>query len=262
MTGNNRTIVAIFVALLIVVGGGVAWWLNSRGGTDEVVETVVEPTPAATPVPTPSLEERLTERLSGTTLSTSDEVVRELVATLSSNPKLAAWLVNEDLVRRFTAAVNNVASGVSPRSQIEFLRPRESFEVDEVSDGSLVIESSSYRRYDFVAEVIASLDTEDTVTLYRELEPLIDEAYAEIGPRNARFSARLDKAFDQLLAVPALEGPAEVEQLVLTYAWADDGLEAMSDAQRHFLRMGPKNVAKIQNKLGELRAALAAQPSE
>jgi hypothetical protein len=62
--------------------------------------------------------------------------------------------------------------------------------------------------------------------------------------------------------VPVLEGPAEVEQLVVTYAWADDKLEALSAAQRHFLRMGPDNVSLVQGKLGELRAALAAPPED
>ena len=126
----------------------------------------------------------------------------------------------------------------------------------------LIIEADSYSRYDLAAQVFASLDTEGTVTLYRELKPLIDEAYAEIGPADARFDDRLDRAFDRLLAVPVLEEPARVEQLVVTYAWADDKLEALSGAQRHLLRMGPDNVSLIQGKLGELRAALAALPAD
>jgi hypothetical protein len=94
--------------------------------------------------------------------------------------------------------------------------------------------------------------------LYRELEPLIDDAYAEIGPANADFDDRLDRAFDLLLAAPVLNESAQVEQLVVTYAWADDEIEALSAAQRHLLRMGPDNVALIQGKLRELKAALAA----
>jgi hypothetical protein len=189
-------------------------------------------------------------------------VVRELVSEISSHPKLAAWLVNEDLVRRFVASVDNIASGVSPRAHLDFLRPKEGFEVDQRRNGVLVIETDSYGRYDLVAQVFTSLDTEGTVALYRELKPLVDEAYAEIGPADAKFDDRLDRAFDRLLAVPVLEGPAEVEQLIVTYVWADDELEALSGAQRHFLRMGPENVSLIQAKLGELRAALADQPED
>ena len=259
MAAENRMIIGIFVALAVILAAVFGWWYLGRDSIEETQETVVAATPTPVPEPTPTLEERLSSRLSGTTLSTSDIVVRELVSEISSNPKLIAWLVNEDLVRRFVASVNNIASGVSPQAHLEFLRPKEGFEVDQRRNGVLVIEADSYGRYDVVAQVFASLDTDGTVALYRELEPLIDEAYAEIGPANAKFDDRLDRAVDLLLAVPVLEGPAQVEQLIVTYAWADDKLEALSGAQRHFLRMGPENVSLIQDKLGELRAALAAE---
>jgi hypothetical protein len=262
MASENRMIVGIFVVLVVIVAVAFGWWYLSRDGGDEPLETAAAATPTPVPEPTPTLDERLSSRLSGTTLATSDTVVRELASEISSHPKLAAWLVNEDLVRRFVASVDNIASGVSPQAHLDFLRPKEGFEVDERPNGALVIEADSYARYDLVAQVFASLDTDGTVALYRELKPLIDEAYAEIGPADARFDDRLDRAFDRLLAVPVLEEPAQVEQLVVTYAWADDKLEALSGAQRHFLRMGPDNVRLIQDKLRELRAALAAQTGE
>jgi hypothetical protein len=262
MASENRTIISIFVALVVVIVAVFGWWYLNRDTVDEPLETGVAAAPTPVPEPTPTLEERLSSRLRGTTLATSDIVVRELASEISSHPKLAAWLVNEDLVRRFVASVDNIASGISPQAHLDFLRPREGFEVDVQRNGVLVVEPGSYGRYDLVAQVFASLDTDGTVALYRELEPLIDEAYAEIGPANADFDDRLDTAFDLLLAVPVLEEPAQVEQLIVTYAWADDKLEALSGAQRHFLRMGPENESLIQGKLGELRAALAAQPEE
>jgi len=259
MASENRVIIGIFVALVVIIAAAFGWWFLSRDIVDEPLEATVAATPTPVPEPTPTLEERLSSRLSGTTLTNSDIVVRELVSEVSSNPKLAAWLVNEDLVRRFVASVDNIASGISPQAHLDFLRPKEGFEVDQRRNGVLVIESDSYVRYDLVAQVFSSLDTDGTVTLYRELEPLIDEAYAEIGPANARFDDRLDRAFDLLLAAPVLEEPAQVEQLVVTYAWADDRVEALSGAQRHFLRMGPENVSLIQAKLREFRAALASE---
>jgi hypothetical protein len=255
MAESNRNMIGIFIALLVIVIAAVVWWLRPGGG-GEPVETVAVVTPAPAPTPTPGLEDRLSLRLSGTTLSTSDAVVRELAASLSANPKLAAWLVNEDLVRRYVTSVDNIASGVSPQAQLEFLRPAEGFEVDEKGGEIFVIDPSSYHRYDLPAQVFASFETAGTVALYSELKPLMDEAYAEIGPRGRSFDNRLDAAFDQLLAVPVLKGPVRVNQLVVTYAWADEELEQMSSAQRHLLRMGPENVSLIQSKLEELRAAL------
>ena len=261
MAESNRNMIGIFIALLVIVIVAVVWWLRPGGG-GKPVETVAVVTPAPEPTPTPGLEDRLSLRLSGTTLSTSDAVVRELAAGLSANPKLAAWLVNEDLVRRFVTSVDNIASGVSPQAQLEFLRPAEGFEVVVKGSDVFVVDPSSYDRYDLPARVFASFDTVGTVALYRELKPLIDEAYAEIGPRGRSFDDRLDAAFDQLLAVPVLEGPVRVNQLVVTYAWADEELEQLSSAQRHLLRMGPENVSLVQGKLEELRAALAAPAPE
>ena len=260
MADSNRTIVGIFVALLVVVVAVVAVWLWPGGGDEELMEPAAAATPASEPAPTPTLAEQLSARLAGTTLKTSDAVVRELAAGLSSNPKLVSWLVNEDLIRRFTASVDNIAAGTSPRAHLGFLRPKGAFRVTKKSGDLVVIDPRSYRRYDLPAEVFASLDTDGTVALYRELKPLIDEAYREIAPPGRRFEDRLDAAFDELLAVPIVEGPVEVDERVVTYALSDERLEVLSDAQRHLLRMGPDNVRRIQEKLQELRAALAATP--
>jgi hypothetical protein len=260
MAEGNRTIVAIFVVLLLAVAIVVAVWLWPRGGGEETAGLAAEGTPTPEPAPTATLAEQLSERLQGITLKTSDAAVQELAEGLSTNPKLAAWLANDDLIRRFTFSIDNVAAGQSPDAQLEFLRPRKAFSVDE-KGGVLVIDPASYHRYDQVADVFASLDTEGTVALYRELEPLIEEAYREVAPPGAQFSDRLQEAFDELLAVPIVEGQPQVEELVVTYRWADDDLESLSAAQRQLLRMGPDNVRQIQEKIRELRAALAA-PAE
>ncbi len=100
MNSNTKTYVAVFVALVVIVALVYFMWIRP-GLQDEVVEVVEVATPVPEPTPTPTLPERLSERLQGTTLRTSDVIVRELVSELSANPKLAAWLANDDLVRRF-----------------------------------------------------------------------------------------------------------------------------------------------------------------
>ena len=58
--------------------------------------------------------------------------------------------------------------------------------------------------------------------------------------------------------MPVVEGRVQVEEHIVTYSWADDELESLSAVQRHLLRMGLDNVSRIQEKVRELRAALAA----
>jgi hypothetical protein len=256
----NKTYLISGAAIVLVVAVVASIFvMRSCGAPSEDAAPAVVEIPTPVPAPTPTLEERLSERLSGTTLATSDRIVAELVAELSSRPELAAWLVNEDLVRRFTAAVDNIADGVNPRTHVDFLKPEAAFQVDE-RRGRFTIDESSYQRYNTVAVVCSSLDTEGTVVLYRELRPLVDEAYREIAPPNADFDDRLVAAIDHLLATPVPPGKVEVERKVVTYTYADRRFEGLSSAQRQLLRTGPDNMRAIQGKLRELKAALAAAP--
>lgn len=254
MTSSTKTYAAVFAVLVIIIAVVYFSWIRP-GMQEEAVPVVEAPTPTPEPEPTPTLAERLSERLQGTTLKTSDTVVRELVAELSANPKLVAWLANEDLIRRFVAAVDNTANGISPTSQLDFMRPKGSFKVVEKGD-VITIDPKSYDRYDLATQVIVSLDTEGSVALFRELEPLIDDAYAEISPPGSRFSDRLDAAFDHLLEVTPPSGEPVVTRKVVTYVYEDESLERLSAAQRQFLRMGPENVVLIKAKLRDLKAAL------
>ena len=238
------------IVILAIVG-----WLLFRGDGEEALPP---PEPTATPVPatpTPTLAEQLSGRLQGVTIGTSDAIVRELVSELSARPELAKWLASDDLVRRFVASVENVSEGASPKTHLEFLRPSDPFEVEERGD-RLVIDPTSWQRYDALADIITWLDTEGAVALYRELEPLMVGAHREIAPPNVTFRERLDAAFAALLAVPVPDQPIEVQPKVVTYTYADATLENLTAAQRQFLRMGPDNVRRVQAKLRELRAEL------
>ena len=250
-------IIGIVMAVVAVAGLAVwvLWLAPARRQAHAPPPEVAAPT--AVPAPTPTLQERLSERLQGVTLLTSDAAVRELVAALSAHPELAKWLASEDLVRGFTATVNNIAEGTSPRPHLSLLRPAGTFRVIE-RDGVLTVDPRSWRRYDLVADVFVSLDTAGTVALYRELRPLVDEAHREIARPGLDFDGRLLAAIDHLLQVPVIEGDVQVTEKVVTFTYANDALEGLSDAQRHLLRMGPENVRRVQAKLRELKAALLA----
>src|SRR5438094_562357 len=56
--------------------------------------------------------------------------------------------------------------------------------------------------------------------------------------------------------VAVVEGDVELTPKVSTYAFADPALEGLSPAQKHLLRMGPKNERAIQAELRALATAL------
>jgi hypothetical protein len=183
-------------------------------------------------------------------------LVRAAAARLSAHPRFAGWLLSDGLLRRFVAAVDAIAGGYSPRDEVEFMRPERPFLVRE-EEGALVIAASSFHRYDTVAEIVQSLDVAGAVALYRRFEPRLEEIYAEIGWASDTFDARFRAAVDHLLAAAVDQpGPIEVEQRAIVYAYADDRLENLSDAQKQLLRMGPENVRRVTAKLRELRDAM------
>ncbi|QDE90642.1 hypothetical protein BHS06_17665 [Myxococcus xanthus] len=216
----------------------------------EVPTIPMEPageTPAAPPmIPETSLPER-------------DAEVRSLASQLSPDPELARWMGEKDLVRRFAAAVSSIAEGLSPRMVLGFLAPTGAFQVTQV-DGTTVIDPASYARYDTVARVIGSVDTQAAASVYRELKPLIDQAHAEIAPPGQTFSSALSAAVQHLLKVPVQEGPVEVVPEGALYAYAAPEFEDLSPAQKHLLRMGPQNMQLIQAKLRELNSSLGLPP--
>jgi hypothetical protein len=242
--------IGILVVLLLLIGAGFYFFYWQRGAPEpapvvEAPEPTEEIEEAAPPVDLPPLEE-------------SDPFLRDLVAKLSSNPRLAAWLLNDNLIRRFTMIVDNIAEGVSPRAHLLFLEPEEEFRVIERAE-SLYIDPASYRRYDAVGEVFASLDAEGSAELYHMVKPLIDEAYAEVGRPDRSFDQTLALAMRELLETPVPEDSVEVIPRIKTYALANPRLESLTDAQKHFFRMGPDNVLRIQVKLRELAPKLGVR---
>lgn len=190
-----------------------------------------------------------------TTLDGSDELIRKLAKELSSHASLDAWLQTRDLVRKFTAAIDNIASGESPVKQIDFFKPGEPFAVYRVGSKEY-IDPKSYDRYNAPTAVFVSFDPAESVRFYRGLKPLFQDAYKELGYPDRDFDQTLKKAVLELLETPVVDGDIRVEKKIKSYAFADSKLEALSDVQKAFLRMGPANVEAIQIKLREMARAL------
>ena len=245
---------AIFAVLIAVIGIGVGGYLWFTREVPQEQPASIPPVaspevpagtlgPEAAAVELPSLDE-------------SDEQFRAMAQGLSFDPQVGAALLSDELVRRVVAAVDNIARGESPRRQLPFLEPSEEFHAIEEED-RIVVDASSYGRYDGVTEALRTLDLDASVRLYRQFEPLFDEAYRELGYPGGDFDSALDAAIEQLVSTPIPRGDVELEAAVLRYEFKDRELEELNPAQKHLLRMGAANAAKVQFTLRELRAFLA-----
>jgi hypothetical protein len=188
-------------------------------------------------------------------LRDSDDWFRKKLRELSSSPKFADWMKISDLIRRITAAVDNIAHGMSPRAHLKFMTPNKSFTVVKKGE-EFYINSQSYRRYDLIADAFSSLDAKGMAWIFREAKPLFQEAYRELGYPDQDFQETLIQAVKELLGTPIVKGNIIVVQGVTTYQMVDDKLEDLDDAQKDLLRMGPQNMRKVQDKLREIALAL------
>jgi len=238
---------AAVIAGLVFLGTGITVDAPQRAAV--VVQPLETPTPAAATASAAN-DGDLAPQEGG-----EDDAVRRAVAHLSAHPRFAALLVNDRLLVRFVTAVDAVAGGYSPRDQMEFLRPQRPFLVRE-SEGRLVTAAGSHHRYDLAVEIIDSIDIAGAVELYRRFEPRLEEIYEDIGWAGEDFDSRLREAVDHLLDVEGLGGPFELEQRAIVYAYADEHLEQLSDAQKQLLRMGPANTRRLVAKLHDLREAM------
>ena len=217
-------------------------------------------TPASTLAPSVELGGQL-QPIVVPPLGESDPVVRALVRALSKAPAVAAWLTTNDLIRNFTVVVAAIADGSTPQRLLTPLRPSSAFQVVE-RDGRIYEDPQSYARYDGIADAVASIDPAAAASVYATLKPRISDAYRELGPADPSVDRVLERAIVVLLGTPVVEGPVALKRKGIGYAYADDRLENLTAVQKQLLRMGPRNVRLVEEKLRAVGLVLGMQPSQ
>ncbi|MDD8027229.1 MAG: DUF3014 domain-containing protein [Acidobacteriota bacterium] len=250
---------AIIILIIVIAAVGVYYlFLADRGRSDETPgRPAAETVGAAAPVSgEPPANGAVT-----IPLDRSDGLLRELAGDVSTHAVFMKWLGSGNLIRRFVAAVDAVANGLSPRPQADFFTLAAPFSVVR-RNGKTFLNPASYERYNVVADVLDSVSVAGCAKLYRDFQSQIREAYRDLGYPQGDFHRVLLKAVNELLRTPIVEAPVEVEKTVAVYAYVDARLEGLSVPQKHLLRMGPENVQLIQAKLRELLPALGFAESD
>ncbi len=190
-------------------------------------------------------------------LDKSDDAVRDLVAADDIPAAMKGWLEHKEIVRTVVAAVDSIARGESPAAQLPFLAPEGKF-VARAQDGKFWLDPQSFRRYDPLVSVFIAIPDKTWIVWYKKLRPTLEKAFRELGYPGVTFAQRVQQAIAQLTQVPWPQKQVALEKKVLSYAFADPSLESLNPAQKHLLRLGPDNAARIQKKLRALGAALAS----
>ena len=193
------------------------------------------------------------------TLAESDAFVRDAAKGLSTHPQLGAWLAARGLVRTLTVSVQNIGEGRSPAVFLPFLTPTVRFQA--VQKGSLLVaDPKSYAAYDDFADGVAALDAAECARVYGILAPLFAAAYADLGYPGPDFPKAVASAVSVLAATPVTDTEVAFRRGPAFLQFVDPKLEGLSLAQKHLLRMGPRNARLIQKKAAEIAQALGLPP--
>ncbi|TMO84968.1 DUF3014 domain-containing protein [Pseudoalteromonas spongiae] len=215
---------------------------------DPVIEPVVE---QVVVTKEPEVEEPVSPEVTRVlpSLDDSDSVVRESLADVVS-VNLLKLVVSDDLIRRAVVYTENLADGKLAKKHQMFVAPKQPF---SVNDGAIItVNPESFERYDPYVSLFTKLSEKQIIALIDEYKPLIQDAYDEIGLSDYEFEQRLALAIQHLLDTPAVPLDTPLTSQSVTYKYAVPEYEALSDAQKQLLRLGPDNMAQVKTKLSRL----------
>lgn len=217
--------------------------------------------PAPTPAPPPAVETAPPEACVAPppaalpALTESDAAVAGEV-TGCVGGLAPAWLAEQDLLRRAAAVVAGAAAGRVPRGQLAFMAVTGPFRTVE-RDGVAYLDPDSYDRYVRFVDIVTCVSPERAAALIARFEPLLEEALVALGEAGPDVQARVDALLERVLAVPTPRGFVPLTRPNVLYEYADPSLEALDDFQKQLLRMGPANLARLQDHARAVRAELA-----
>jgi hypothetical protein len=253
--GSNRSKWILLILALLLVAGFLGYVALRRPKPEPVVE-VTPPAAAAPRVEQPGLRG---DDIPLPPLDETDSLVRDLVSKLSQHPTVMQWLATPRLIETFTVVTLNVSQGTSPVSHLQALKPTARFRA-RTGSGGMLIDPTSYQRYDTYAAAVDGLDPTNTARLYLTLKPRIIDAYRALGNPEGDFDPVFERAVAVLLRVPRTERDIAVAERILSYEMLDPNLEDLQSAQKHLLRMGPRNTALVQEKLRQIAQLLGLHP--
>lgn len=187
-------------------------------------------------------------------LDESDQEIKQNLQEYLTEQSLGLF-VTDDMIRRTVVFVDNLAQGKVARKHAPVSAPVDKFMALE-SD-IIITDPNSYERYTPYVDMISQMSNAQIIRLYKKFQPLMFEAYEEIGYEGDEFNYTLNQAINEILETPVPETSLPLIKDSVTYSYAYPEWEKLSAAQKQFLRMGPANMKRIKTKLAAVQKSLA-----
>jgi len=217
---------------------------------------VIIDAPVEVEIAAPILDDQPTELVELPSLNDSDDFVFEGLRALQNGAALIRVLADEQLIRSIVVFVDNISRGEFPQTSLPYQRIEQEMSVRNIDENLFVMEANAHDRFNQLIDTFVAVDTDQAMTLYRTLQPLFQQAYAEIGSRNVNFDDTLRSAINAVLRSPNTEGPYQLVKPSVMFLYADASIENREEMQKQLIRIGPENTEKLKAKLRQFSEQL------
>ncbi|HEY5672575.1 MAG TPA: DUF3014 domain-containing protein [Malonomonas sp.] len=279
MNKTNLLIAGLIVLLILV---GVAIYKQKSTQTEVVTQEPPVPSAPAEPVKVPIVHYPVAEPNLPKDVSTeqpqeplkeavklklptalpsidhSDASLQETLQSLSETKPFMHLLVMDHFIPKLVVTIDNLPSKKLPQAHLPLKTPKGRFQVSGTLEAPQTSRQNQ-KRYVAYVKLLESLEPELIITVYRYYYPLFQEAYKQLGYRNAYFNDRLIQVLDHLQETPNPTEPLTLSQPAVLYTFADPSLEKLSSGQKILLRMGPDNRQRTLKVLARYRQLLVSQ---
>lgn len=207
---------------------------------EQVVATPVEPEVV---VPLPALDE-------------SDTELAEALLALNWKAGLAALFNREEMIRNLVVTVDNIAQGQLVAGHPVLVKPADGYRVQPVAEGRYLTAADNSSRYEPYLQLLESVPPRQVLALKRRYQPLLEQAFAELGYPDLTFDQRLRQAIAVLLSTPQVPPGAELSRPSVMYTYADPKLEQLPEAQKQVLRLSAEQQQRFKALLTTYQQAL------
>lgn len=217
---------------------------------------VIEEAPVEVEIAAPIIEALPTELVELPSLNDSDDFVLEGLRALQNGVALIRVLADDQLIRSIVVFVDNISRGEFPQTSLPYKRIGQEMSVRNIDENLFVMGANAHDRFNQLIDTFVAVDTDQALILYRTLQPLFQNAYAEIGSRNVNFDDTLRSAINAVLRSPDVEGPYQLVKPSVMFLYADASIENMEEMQKQLIRIGPENIEKLKAKLRQFLGKL------
>lgn len=217
---------------------------------EDTIESVVlpEPEPDLPPVtaPEPTIELSLAE---------ANTQLAERLSELQIAPIDEQFARKPNAIERSVAITDILRQGEVPYKLLPVARPKQKF---PFADNGLAVtmDPAGFARYDGLTNTLSKLDVNTTITLFREYQSTIQQAWQALGYADKSVEPALLEVLELIMLTPDIQLDARLLRDEANWVYEDESLEKLPALQKQIMRMGPENAERLKALARDLRGGL------